>query len=395
MAIAIEDAGFVHHPTVWVYCYATGFPKATRVKDSDVFDGHRYGAQALKPAAEPVICFQNPYDGRPLDNITMTGAGALNIDAGRISGDVPERRNTMGIASMNRANFESGYRPNDYYADNEPFDWSPSESGRWPANFAVVHHHECVQIGVNKHEGVINRFTDGAKPFGGGAGHDYESETTTVLEELWSCHESCPARLLNEQSGASFSPSHTVRYGKHKTQPGAGGTMAEGWDGEKVVQGYGDSGGASRYFFQAHWSYEVAEALYESDVVRYEAKASRKERDAGLNKHDKRFSATMGDGIGGREHNESEPNAWVKNPHPTVKPIALNEWLARLLLPPEEYAPRRILVPFAGVGSEMIGAWRAGFDDIIGVELNGEYVDIAEARIDWWVNKQGVQLSLL
>lgn len=60
------------------------------------------------------------------------------------------------------------------------------------------------------------------------------------------------------------------------------------------------------------------------------------------------------------------------------------QYLARLLLPPDAYAPRRLLVPFAGSGSEMIGAMLAGWDEIQGVELIENYATIARHRLDWW-----------
>lgn len=70
--------------------------------------------------------------------------------------------------------------------------------------------------------------------------------------------------------------------------------------------------------------------------------------------------------------------------HPCVKPISLTEYLARLLLVPARSTPRRIVVPFAGVGSEMIGAIRAGWEDVEGVEMDATYVDAARARIARW-----------
>jgi len=54
------------------------------------------------------------------------------------------------------------------------------------------------------------------------------------------------------------------------------------------------------------------------------------------------------------------------------------------LVPPKEYAPRRLLVPFAGSGSEMIGAHLAGWEEIIGIELEKEYCNIAQARLKFW-----------
>jgi hypothetical protein len=59
--------------------------------------------------------------------------------------------------------------------------------------------------------------------------------------------------------------------------------------------------------------------------------------------------------------------------------------LATLLLPPERDAPRRILTPFSGVGSEMIGALQAGWEAATGIELDPEYARIANARIAHWL----------
>lgn len=70
-----------------------------------------------------------------------------------------------------------------------------------------------------------------------------------------------------------------------------------------------------------------------------------------------------------------------------LKPIALTEYLANLILPPPRDTPRRLLVPFSGAGSEMIGALRAGWDEVVGIELSQEYADIAHARIAHWTAK--------
>lgn len=69
--------------------------------------------------------------------------------------------------------------------------------------------------------------------------------------------------------------------------------------------------------------------------------------------------------------------------HPTLKPVDLCAWLAKLILPPPraDGQPRRLLVPFAGAGSEMIGALRAGWDEVVGIEVSEEYVEDARRRI--------------
>lgn len=86
LACAIEDAGLVIHPTIFVWAYGSGFPKATRIERNGnghgEWAGHRYGLQALKPAAEPIIVAQKPYSGKPVECITATGAGALWVEGG-------------------------------------------------------------------------------------------------------------------------------------------------------------------------------------------------------------------------------------------------------------------------------------------------------------------------
>ena len=46
---------------------------------------------------------------------------------------------------------------------------------------------------------------------------------------------------------------------------------------------------------------------------------------------------------------------------------------------------RNLRVPFSGVGSEMIGALQAGWDDVTGIEQSAEYAEIAEKRIAAWI----------
>ncbi|MHB1665953.1 hypothetical protein [Thiomonas sp.] len=82
------------------------------------------------------------------------------------------------------------------------------------------------------------------------------------------------------------------------------------------------------------------------------------------------------------------------NGHPTMKPIGLTRQLATLLLPPPGAdkpqavdSPRRLLVPFSGSGSEMIGALLAGWDDVTGIEQSPEYAGIAWRRISWWLGE--------
>jgi site-specific DNA-methyltransferase (adenine-specific) len=148
------------------------------------------------------------------------------------------------------------------------------------------------------------------------------------------------------------------------------------------------TGTAARFFFQAAWNLERA------DPVLYCAKASRKERDAGLEGMAEQSTRKWRDDMGMTKTGHGNPRRERgRNPHPTVKPIALTKWLATLLLPPQEYAPRRILIPFAGSGSEGIGAGLAGWEDITLIEMDADTCAIAEARLAHWL-KEPRQLEL-
>ena len=142
----------------------------------------------------------------------------------------------------------------------------------------------------------------------------------------------------------------------------------------------GQAPGASRFFFTAKVSTAEREAGCEQLPARGgAATVGRKAGSAGLN--NPRAGA-------GRSASETH------NHHPTLKPIALTTYLARLLLPPPRETPRCILVPFAGTGSEMIGACLAGWDEVVGIECNAEYLTIAQARLAHWVDRQEARAAL-
>jgi len=65
------------------------------------------------------------------------------------------------------------------------------------------------------------------------------------------------------------------------------------------------------------------------------------------------------------------------NDHPTVKPIALMSYLARLITPPKGI----VLDPFMGSGSTALACIQEGFN-FIGIEREDKYFDIACKRIE-------------
>jgi len=261
---------------------------------------------ALKPGWEPIILARKPLAGTVAKTVSEYGTGALNIDGCRIGAPENVGKTWTRGGNQRGASLTTNTSGEHQYVEAHP-------AGRWPANVVLSHAPEC----------------------------------------NGDCVPSCPVRLLDEQSGATR-PGHVPRTGKTVSMFGPNNHAA----GESN-NGYGDTGGASRFY--------------------YTAKASRREREAGLEGMPRKFAATMGDGIGAREHSPNEPRAYVGNVHPTVKPLALMRWLCRLVTPPGGV----ILDPFTGSGSTGCAAVLEGFR-FLGIEQEAEYVAIAERRIAHW-----------
>jgi len=106
--------------------------------------------------------------------------------------------------------------------------------------------------------------------------------------------------------------------------------------------------------------FEVRDAIFvaeEPDSFYYTSKASRSEREAGL-----------------EEKEEGRANV-----HPTVKPIEIMGWCARDIKPNS-----KVVDPFLGSGTTGIAMSRLGHD-FVGIELQPEYAIICEARIRHWM----------
>ena len=137
------------------------------------------------------------------------------------------------------------------------------------------------------------------------------------------------AEALDAQSGVTKSTPQILR------QQATNG-LSKGREAARVHEtNYSDSGGASRFF--------------------YIAKASRAEREAGLD----------------------APDGQRANHHPTVKPLALMRHLVRLVTP----KGGKVLDPFMGSGSTGCAAVLEGMG-FVGIDITPEYVAIAQKRID-------------
>ena len=76
-----------------------------------------------------------------------------------------------------------------------------------------------------------------------------------------------------------------------------------------------------------------------------------------------------------RERNEGMEES--RNTHPTVKPVALMEYLIQMISRPGQ----TILDPFAGSGSTLLAAQRTG-RGFIGIEKEAQYIPIIHSRIE-------------
>jgi len=143
--------------------------------------------------------------GSATNNVIGHQAGALNIDGCRV-GYLSTRdfRETVSRNPGTDRRFVSNLY--DTQSKTRPMQ-RVDTSGRWPANVVLVHRPECHHVGAVAGPGyTINRWTDGAKPFGGGAGHEYESkERSEERIPVWDCVDSCAVGKMDEQSGVSRS----------------------------------------------------------------------------------------------------------------------------------------------------------------------------------------------
>jgi DNA modification methylase len=73
------------------------------------------------------------------------------------------------------------------------------------------------------------------------------------------------------------------------------------------------------------------------------------------------------------------------NGHPTLKPIALNKQVAGLFLLPKVFE-QTVYIPFGGAGSELIAWLLLGIKNIIYVEKNPDFVNIAKHRVKYYAN---------
>jgi site-specific DNA-methyltransferase (adenine-specific) len=164
-----------------------------------------------------------------------------------------------------------------------------------------------------------------------------------------------PANLIHDGSDEVVGLFPDVKTGNIKPHNNAGSSFQT----SNTITGShkGDSGSAARFF--------------------YCAKASKKDRDEGCEGLEE-VKMDIGDErpSGGSWERRGRDVTTRSNHHPTVKPTDLMRYLCRLVTPPQGI----VLDPFMGSGSTGKAAVLEGFQ-FIGIEREGEYLDIATRRI--------------
>jgi site-specific DNA-methyltransferase (adenine-specific) len=267
---------------------------------------------ALKPAWEPIILARKPLSGTVAANVQEYGTGGLNIDGCRI-GTADTRCNHSSEVTGNIQNWRTG-------KTDQP---TGSPAGRWPANLLL----ECTC--EETREGRVGTSADGG--FKDTPARSWKNTSKAGIrrtgyadpdgKETVRIHTdpNCPCAMLDAQSGKCRSSGIYDPQGTNEWRP----SITYGGRGVPASM-FGDSGGASRFF--------------------YCAKADSAERNG--------------------------------SKHPTVKPLDLMRYLCRLVMPPNGL----ILDPFAGSGTMLEAAHLEGFR-CVGIEMSEEYCADAERRL--------------
>jgi len=163
---------------------------------------------ALKPASEHWILARKPLSEKTIAaNVLEHGTGGINIDASRITTTDNLNGGAYAKNPAQQAEEDVGITADLFRDTTNSFNRGGAgeyeqPKGRFPANLILSHKPECKQVGTKEGKGyTINRFTDGAKPFGNGAGHPYEIEDQgpeTIA--VWECEDDCAVKQLGEEN---------------------------------------------------------------------------------------------------------------------------------------------------------------------------------------------------
>jgi site-specific DNA-methyltransferase (adenine-specific) len=350
MAVAIEDAGFeIRDQIMWVY--GSGFPKSMDVSK----------------AIDKQAGVEREVVGERRFGKTSTGQNS--------------GWNTNAVAQTGRQDLTEP-------TTDKAKQWAGWGTALKPAHEPIVLARKpligTVATNVIIHgTGALN--IDGSR-VGSNAGYSYPNgaggNTFSVgkpsdgkrTEPIKSTQGRWPANFIHDGSDEVVelfptSSSSSFKIGA-KPRSNIGHKLSEtSKDRSEAIVNYGDGGSAARFF--------------------YCAKASKKDRNEGLDDFAGKEVGTKGNGLartcatcgastlqGCECPDRTYVNPTRANHHPTVKPTELMRYLVRLVTPPEG----TVLDPFMGSGSTGKAAVLEGFN-FIGIDQSADYLEIATARI--------------
>jgi site-specific DNA-methyltransferase (adenine-specific) len=346
MTVAIEDSGFeIRDSIIWMY--GSGFPKSLDVgKAIDKQAGAERSEFYTKPIAYP-----------DSDTWGIPNRNSKGNDIGFTTQGTGDRKDMDGHGNIIKS----------LPATPEAQQWhgwgtalkpahEPAVLARKPLTGTVADNVLTWGVGAlnidgcrvgqrekEQYTGVRHKSSFGGESQDYKNPNKYEKSTEPLPSGRWPANvilDEHAAEALDAQSGVLKSG---ARKGANNINS-LSGAYEGGWS---YTGGpcEASSGGASRFF--------------------YIAKASRAEREAGLD----------------------APAGERANIHPTLKPIALMRHLVRLVTP----KGGTVLDPFMGSGSTGCAAMLEGMR-FVGIDITAEYVDIAERRIQHWLNQNPMEL---
>jgi DNA modification methylase len=194
---------------------------------------------SLKPANEPICVARKPISEKTVaENVLKWGTGGINIDGCRVGTELISHGTSKMDIRGKLGDFHT--RPRIEVEDH-------ITEGRFPANIIL----ECICDEVIKGEMKIKMTTSGnsKSQFNDNSGlayKDYDDKGDIHTNPM------CPCYLMDEQSGTLKSGEVKPHHKKNKTANGYQGSCYGKFKNEDTsLSGYGDKGGASRFFYQA------------------------------------------------------------------------------------------------------------------------------------------------
>ncbi len=350
MACAIEDAGFqIRDQIMWVY--GSGFPKSLNVSKS-------------------------------IEGLLTTGS-ANKTAFKKLAGEQVERGD-WGIAKQQ---FTHGQRDTNYDetasatrlgklepTTDEAKEWDGWGTALKPAHEPIVLARKpldgTVANNVLKH-GVGGINIDGCR-VGEGTG---ESKTVQYPDIRGNNYNNASGTVEYTVTSQGRFPANFIHDGSDEVLELFPDTKGGTWNTTKGARHFNNDGEPTGYATSKSDSSTGSAARFF-----YCAKASKKDRNEGLDHMPARRASALGYDIGLGEAGEGmfkDRNPQKQNFHPTVKPTDLMRYLCRLVTPPNG----TVLDPFTGSGSTGKAATLEGFN-FIGIEQSPEYIEIAKARIE-------------